>query len=122
MIERARAATEAERLELCSELGIPLRELTRILAAAGCGALTPADIERFGSGPAQMSVGFVSAAAGVLQAAQFIRSQCYSPIKDLYARDAVFAAFGTGRLAMVRMAFDQQCNCQTARVEIANAR
>lgn len=114
-IEKARTATEDERMALCHELGIPREELQRILEASGCGALTPADIERFGTGPVQMSVGFVSAAAGVLQAAQFIRSQVYDPVGEVFNQAAVFAAFGTGRLSTVRMAPDLQCACQQQR-------
>ncbi len=62
-----------ERNEWCRENGIPTDDLARFLAPSECGKLSEADLERFAKGAPDMSVGFVSVAAGILLSAQLVR-------------------------------------------------
>jgi hypothetical protein len=72
-LNQARSMSPSEKLDFCNSLGISSDDLEKALNATGCGSLSENDIERFASAAPEMSVGFVSAAAGVLLAAQFLR-------------------------------------------------
>ena len=109
-IEEARQGDDTMRATICRDLGISVEELKRVMGATGCGELMPADVERFGAGPRQMSVGFVSVAAGVLQATQLLRSLLLDG-NCLGNGELVAVAFGTGRIKTIHVARDHDCDC-----------
>lgn len=65
----------------CQERNISKEDLARFLAPPECGKLSESDLERFAKGPPEMSVGFVSMAAGISLATQLIRL-CFLGIDD----------------------------------------
>lgn len=109
-LEAARAASDAERQELCVQLGIKREALESILAGPKCGELPAADLERFAAGPPQMSAGFVSVAAGVLQVAQWVRVQLLGTAA-LIDGESVFLTFARPALRVRHLAPQSSCQC-----------
>lgn len=62
-----------EKLAWCQERQISTEQLASFLAPPECGKLSEADLERFAKGLPEMSVGFVSMAAGISLVTQLIR-------------------------------------------------
>ena len=83
----------------------------RSLRATGCGKLNEADLERFANELPQMSVGFVSAAAGVLLAAQFVRITALGIDNVLKDGQMVAMTFARPGLRHYKSARDETCDC-----------
>ena len=72
--EKLADMTVDQRKEWCVEKGIAVSTLKHFLELPECGKLSEADLDAFAEGSPDMSVGFVSVTAGVMLAAQLIRT------------------------------------------------
>jgi molybdopterin/thiamine biosynthesis adenylyltransferase len=110
-IESTRLMNTEERLSFCEDVGVSLVELEKIIDTPACGKLTQSDLERFAAPTPQMSVGFVSATAGTLLAAQFIRLSVLNVEKESEAYSTVVATFSRSHLRKMRIGLDPGCEC-----------
>ncbi|MCU7370737.1 hypothetical protein PEC18_07540 [Paucibacter sp. O1-1] len=83
----------------------------RVLGPSECGKLTEADLSRFADDAPEMSVGFVSAAAGVLLVSQLVRVLALGPEQALRHGAMVMATFARAGLRPLRVGRDQGCDC-----------
>lgn len=102
-----------ERIAWCSDRGIDPMALDRFLAPPGCGKLTEADLERFAKDSPEMSVGFVSLAAGVLLSAQLVRLTVLGPKEATAKGNSVMATFAKAGLRSRRIGAENGCDCLT---------
>jgi len=110
-LARLKHAADAERKAFFQSIGVDPERATEHLEKAGCGQLSEQDLDRFASGEPAMSVGFVSAAAGVLLAAHVVRLGL-QPRTELTARGAVLMAnFYRPMLRWLRMKPESGCDC-----------
>lgn len=107
----ARRMTAHEQWQLCSELGITAEDLDRALHSSGCGKLSEADLARFSKGPPQMSVGFVSMAAGALLSAQLVRILVLGAAAATSNGQIIVATFAKPGLRTIKTGPDTNCDC-----------
>jgi molybdopterin/thiamine biosynthesis adenylyltransferase len=112
-LRAARAMSLEEQAEFCGQLGIAPAELARLLAPGRCGTLTEADLNRFAAPSPQMSVGFVSAAAGTLMAAQMLRLLTIGAERVNASGATAVATFAKPGLRQIHLAVDSSCDCGT---------
>lgn len=108
-LNAAVAAGDAAVDALAAEVGLPSEEVRRMAGATGCGELPPEDLKRFAGTAPDMSVGFVSLAAGVLQIAQLARWQLAAT--EVAKQSKAILAFGTGRVGRYAAAIEEGCDC-----------
>lgn len=121
-LAEARSMTPERRRKLFIEIGVDPEKAEQHLRDPGCGQLSERDLDRFAAGPPLMSVGFVSAAAGVLLAAQTVRA-AVGERKSLTERGAMLTAnFYKPGLLWVRSLPEEQCDCRERRAADWNAR
>lgn len=116
VIEARRASLQMlegeARLAYARELGLTEADVELLLSAGGCGKLSEGDLERFSASSPEMSVGFVSIAAGVLLVVQLLR------YLQLGAADATkdgamaVATFARAKLRPLHVGTDQSCDCE----------
>jgi molybdopterin/thiamine biosynthesis adenylyltransferase len=116
-IVQARIATlqqlEGEqRASLARELGLSERDVEALLSPGGCGKLSEADLDRFAAGTPEMSVGFVSTAAGVLQVAQLLRYLHFGAAEATCSGATVVATFARAKLRSMHVGRDYACDCE----------
>lgn len=111
-LDAARSMTIEQQTVFCAEIGITLEELRRLLEAAGCGQLGQRDIERFAAPSPQMSVGFVSAAAGTLLTAQLLRLVALGVGASSAAGSSSVATFARAGLRRITIGPDTACDCE----------
>lgn len=111
-LEQARAMSSDARRDFCLELGIAMDDLDRLLAEPKCGKLGESDLERFARSLPEMSVGFVSAASGILLAAQLIRISMLGLREVMSRGEMLCATFSRPALRHYRLPVDATCNCQ----------
>lgn len=99
------------RAQFCHEHDIADANVARLLASGGCGKLSKSDIDRFASDSPEMSVGFVSAAAGVLLAAQFLRVVALGPANATSDGAMSVAIFARAKLRRMHVGQDATCDC-----------
>lgn len=104
--------TPEERNEWCREHGISTDDLARFLAPNECGKLSEADLERFAKGVPDMSVGFVSVAAGILLAAQLVRISTMGVDTATANGHLVTATFARPGIRHRKSGPDVSCDCQ----------
>lgn len=102
-----------DRTTWCSDRGIDLAALERFLAPPGCGKLTEADLDRFAKDSPEMSVGFVSLAAGVLLSAQLVRLTVLGAKEATAKGNLVTATFAKAGLRSRRVGPESGCDCLT---------
>lgn len=83
----------------------------RVLGPSECGKLSEADLVRFADDAPEMSVGFASAAAGVLLVSQFLRVLALGPEEAMRRGSMVMATFVRAGLRPLRVGRDQRCDC-----------
>lgn len=110
-IESIKSMNAEERLSFCKDVGVSLEDLEKIIDTPGCGKLAQSDLERFAAPTPQMSVGFVSAAAGTLLAAQFIRLSVLDVKKESATYSTVVATFSRSYLRTMKIGLDAACDC-----------
>jgi molybdopterin/thiamine biosynthesis adenylyltransferase len=93
------------------ELGLSEKDVDLLLAPGGCGTLSEADLDRFAAGTPEMSVGFVSTAAGVLLAAQFLRYLYLGAAAATDGGTMAVATFARAKLRSLRKGQDNACDC-----------
>jgi molybdopterin/thiamine biosynthesis adenylyltransferase len=100
-----------QRTGYACDLGLSPADVEHLLGSGGCGTLSEGDIDRFAAGSPEMSVGFVSAAAGTLLAAQFLRYLYLGA--DASTRDGamIVATFSRAKVRAMRVAQDNTCDC-----------
>lgn len=111
-LERLTGMTLEERNEWCREQGLSTDDLARFLAPSECGKLSEADLERFAKSAPDMSVGFVSVAAGILLSAQLVR--IFKIEVDMATANGhmVTATFARAGLRHRKSGPDVSCDCQ----------
>ncbi|MCZ2113445.1 MAG: ThiF family adenylyltransferase [Anaerolineae bacterium] len=102
---------EEQLARFCREHDITTEEVARFLAPGGCGKLSESDIERFAANSPEMSVGFVSTAAGVLLAAQFLRVVALEPAVVASEGAMSVATFARAKLRLMHVGVDVKCDC-----------
>lgn len=100
-----------ERMNVARALGLSDRDVELLLGPGGCGKLSEADLDRFAAGPPEMSVGFVSSAAGVLQIAQFLRRLHSGAAAAISGGPMAVATFARAKLRLLPVGLDQTCDC-----------
>jgi molybdopterin/thiamine biosynthesis adenylyltransferase len=93
------------------ELGLSAKDVELLLSPGGCGKLSEADLDRFAAGAPEMSVGFVSAAAGVLLVAQFLRYLHLGAAKATQDGTMAVATFARARIRSMNVGHDHGCDC-----------
>jgi molybdopterin/thiamine biosynthesis adenylyltransferase len=109
-LNAAMAAGEAAIEALARDVHLTSADLRRMAAATGCGELPPEDLKRFAASVPDMSVGFVSLAAGALQIAQLARWRL-ADSTQVVGRPKAILAFGTGRIGRYPAAVEAGCQC-----------
>lgn len=108
---RLAAMTPDERGAWALEHNLSAAELARLLAPSVCGQLSESDLQRFAEGPPEMSVGFVSVAAGVLLAAQLVRLVQGGVDDATLNGHTVITTFAQAGMRHLKSGPDAQCNC-----------
>ncbi len=103
--------TPDEREAWAVERSLSVAELTRLLAPSVCGQLSESDLRRFAEGPPEMSVGFVSVAAGVLLSAQLVRLVQRGVDDATQNGHTVITTFAQASMRHIKSGPDAQCNC-----------
>ncbi|WKZ88687.1 MULTISPECIES: ThiF family adenylyltransferase [Ralstonia] len=93
------------------ELGLTEEDVEHLLAPGGCGKLSEADLDRFAAGSPEMSVGFVSAAAGVLLVVQFLRYLHLGAVKSIQDGTMAVATFARAKIRSMNVALEHGCDC-----------
>ncbi len=93
------------------ELGLTEEDVELLLGPGGCGKLSETDLDRFAAGSPEMSVGFVSAAAGVLLVAQFLRYLHLGAAKAIQDGTMAVATFARARVRSMNVGHDHGCDC-----------
>lgn len=96
----------------CAERDIRSEDVARLLGPVGCGKLSESDIDRFAADSPEMSVGFVSGAAGVLLAAQLIRLVGLGPKVVIEGGSLAVATFTRAKLRNLHWAPESACDCK----------
>lgn len=110
--QKALAATSDEREALCREWGVSRPTLDSLMHPQKCGELPQGDMERFGTGPPKMSVGFVSVAAGVAPRAQMVRVTELGAQAALEGCKDVLMPFRAPGLRREHLTAQPSCKCQ----------
>lgn len=113
-INLLRSMTCEKRQQYLQEHDLDEDTVARFLAPHACGKLSEADITRFAADSPEMSVGFVSIAAGVLLAAQFLRVVAVGSAGAIRDGAMAVAAFARPSLRPLHVGPDSSCNCSTA--------
>lgn len=93
------------------ELGLTEADVELLLGPGGCGKLSGADLERFAAGSPEMSVGFVSVAAGVLLVVQFLRYLQLGAAKFIQDGTMAVATFSRAKIRSMNLAIEHGCDC-----------
>lgn len=117
-LARLKNAPSSEREAFFRSIGVDPVRAAKHLEKAGCGQLSERDLDRFAAGEPTMSVGFVSAAAGVMLAAHVVRLGL-QPRTELTARGAALIAnFYRPTLRWLPMQPETGCDCLSKRESI----
>lgn len=100
-----------QRAAYVRELSLSDGDVELLLGPGGCGKLSESDLERFASSPPEMSVGFVSAAAGVLLAAQFLRYVHLGAAVVTREGTMAVATFAKAKIRLMHVGPDHTCDC-----------
>lgn len=100
-----------QRASYAREHGLSETDVELLLSPSECGKLSEADLDRFASGAPEMSVGFVSAAAGALLVAQFLRYLYMGVTSATRDGNMAVATFARAKLRSMRVGRDHSCNC-----------
>lgn len=100
------------RLAYARELGLTEADVELLLSAGGCGKLSEGDLERFSAGTPEMSVGFVSIAAGVLLVVQLLRYLQLGAADATQEGAMAVATFARARVRLLHVGNDQSCDCE----------
>lgn len=101
----------ARRVAYASEHGLSARDVDLLLGPGGCGKLSETDLDRFATGAPEMSVGFVSTAAGVLLAAQLLRYLHLGTALATRDGSMAVATFARARVRLMSVGQDRSCDC-----------
>lgn len=93
------------------ELGLSETDVGLLLSPSECGKLSETDLDRFASGAPEMSVGFVSTAAGVLLVAQLLRYLHLGATVATVEGTMAVATFARAKLRSMHVGRDHSCNC-----------
>lgn len=100
-----------ERADFARSLGLSEKDVELLLSPGGCGKLSEADLDRFAAGTPEMSVGFVSTAAGVLLVAQLLRYLHLGVAAATSSGTMAVATFARAKLRSLHVGRDQVCDC-----------
>ena len=100
-----------ERAARARELSLSDVDIELLLRPGGCGKLSESDLDRFAAGTPEMSVGFVSMAAGVLLAAQFLRHLHLGAAAATQDGAMAVATFARARVRQMHVGRDHSCDC-----------
>lgn len=115
-LEELRVMTHEARARLFAKLGVDPVKAEGHLRDPRCGQLSEQDLNRFAAGGPMMSVGFVSVAAGVLLAAQFLRFVHRGREGLVENGPMLIANFYRPGLRWLRSSPEQGCDCSTRRL------
>ena len=101
-----------QRADVARELGLSERDVEVLLSPGGCGKLSEADLDRFAAGTPEMSVGFVSTAAGVLQVAQLLRYLHFGAAVAMRGGAMAVVTFARAKLRSMHVGRDHACDCE----------
>lgn len=110
-IDELKLMSAEKRAQFCLEHDITDENAARLLEPGGCGKLSESDIDRFAADSPEMSVGFVSAAAGVLLTAQFLRVVALGPATATTDGAMSVATFARAKLRRMHVGQDPTCDC-----------
>ncbi|HEY8709233.1 MAG TPA: ThiF family adenylyltransferase [Burkholderiaceae bacterium] len=99
------------RTSYAREIGLTEGDVELLLSPSGCGKLSESDLERFAAGTPEMSVGFISTAAGVLQATQLLRYLHVGAAEASQDGAMAVATFARTKLRLMHVGRDQSCDC-----------
>jgi hypothetical protein len=102
---------EQQRSAYARERGLTESDVTLLLSPGRCGKLSEGDLERFAAGAPEMSVGFVSAAAGILQVAQLLRCLRLGAVEATRGGAMAVATFARAKVRSMYVGEDQACDC-----------
>lgn len=101
----------SERAVYASNMGWSEQDLELLLKPGACGRLSAGDIDRFAAGSPEMSVGFVSVAAGVLLITQMLRYVHMGPAAATADGTTAMATFARAKLRLMKRGPDHACDC-----------
>lgn len=99
------------RAAFARELGLSVGDVELLLSPGRCGRLSESDLDRFAASTPEMSVGFVSMAAGVLLAAQFLRYLRLGAAAATATGTMAVATFARARVRSMHVGRDHACDC-----------
>lgn len=115
IIQERRAALQdlgvERRAAYARELGLSDKDVELLLDPGGCGKLSESDLDRFAAATPEMSVGFVSIAAGVLLAAQFLRYLRLGASTATQGGTMAIATFARAQVRLMHVGPDSSCDC-----------
>jgi molybdopterin/thiamine biosynthesis adenylyltransferase len=100
-----------QRTRYAHDMGLTDADVALLLSPVGCGKLSETDLERFAAGTPEMSVGFVSTAAGILQVAQLLRYLHYGAAQATRDGAMSVATFARAKVRLMHVGKDQGCDC-----------
>lgn len=110
-IKELQGLAPSERAAYAAKMGWSEQDVHLLLQPGACGKLSAGDIDRFAAGSPEMSVGFVSAAAGVLLVTQMLRYLHLGPAAATTDGATVIATFARARLRLMKSGPDHACDC-----------
>jgi hypothetical protein len=108
--------TPEARARLFAKLGVDPVKAEEHLRDPRCGQLSEQDLNRFAAGEPMMSAGFVSVAAGVLLATQFVCSVHLGRDGLVENGPMLIANFYRPGFRWLRSSPEQGCDCSTRRL------
>lgn len=119
VIEERRAAIQKmdgeDRAAYARDLGLSERDVTNLLEPSECGKLSESDLARFAAASPEMSVGFVSMAAGVLLVAQLLRYLSLGATSVTQNGAMALTTFARAQLRLMHIGPDSTCDCVAVR-------
>ncbi len=106
-----RVMTPEQREAYCSTHDLDANTVEKVVGPSGCGKLSEGDLTRFAADSPEMSVGFVSAAAGVLTVVQLLRIFITGRASALEPGSMAVATYARAGLRTLRIGQDQSCDC-----------
>jgi molybdopterin/thiamine biosynthesis adenylyltransferase len=101
-----------QRASYVRELGLSEKDVEVLLSPGGCGKLSEGDLDQFAAGTPEMSVGFMSTAAGVLQVDQLLRYLYLGAAEATRGGAMVVATFARAKLRLMHVGRELACDCE----------
>jgi len=111
--DRLRIMSSSQREEWCADRGISDEVVKAFLLPPECGKLSENDLDNFSATEPEMSVGFVSVAAGIMLSAQMIRVTFLGVDDATCNGHTIVLTFSRPGLQYLKIGPEANCDCNT---------